>query len=242
MKPLHHIKLNYLIDVTGTENVIKIANETKSVKQLIEFSSTSAYGGWPDNKLWIKETDKMRPGKYRYGIHKKIIEEFMNNFKKRKDLKFVTVRMCTAIGPSEYKKGGLTELIIKTPFLVKYDGKYCDLQLLHEYDLTKLIDLIVHDNKIEGIYNLVPDDYCSIKDLVPGKIFINVPLGIVKAITDLLWFLRISNINSSAIQLSAYGIVASPEKLQKRYNYEFKYGTISGFKDAVAGMKKRNLL
>ena len=242
MKSLHNKEKEYQIDVTGSQNVINAANETKSVKQFIQFSSTSSYGGWPDNKLWIPETQDLRPGDYRYGINKKKVEEYIHGLDKRIDLKFVIVRMCTIMGPSEYKKGGLLKLIAKSPFLVKYNNKICDMQFLHEDDLTALIHLIVHDSEIEGTYNLVPDSYSSIKDLAPGKKFLNLPLGFMKAITGLLWVLRISKFRPSAIQLSAYGIIADVSKLKKRYKYKFKYTTLSGFNQVVNELKKQGRL
>jgi UDP-glucose 4-epimerase len=242
MKSLHDEKKEHEIDVIGSKNAVNAANETKSVKQFIEFASTSAYGGRPGSKLWIKETQELKPGGYRYGINKKEVEEFINEFRARKSLKFVIVRMCTAIGPSEYKKGGLVELMVKSPFLARFDNKYTDLQLIHEHDLTSLIYRVVMDNRIQGTYNLVPDDYCSIKDLVPGKAFLNLPLGVVKFFTGILWAAGFSGFMPAAIDLSAYGIVADPSKLMKRYKYKFKYTTLSGFKDAVEGMRRNGVL
>ena len=75
MEPLHDVKKEYEIDVIGSMNTIEIANKTKSVKQFILFSSASAYGAWPENKLWIKEYQPLRPRDYRYGINKKKVEE-----------------------------------------------------------------------------------------------------------------------------------------------------------------------
>jgi nucleoside-diphosphate-sugar epimerase len=242
MKPLHDVKKEYAIDVGGSINVIVVSNETPSVKQFVQFSSTSAYGGWPDNKLWIKETDELRPGEYRYGINKKKIEEYIRDFNGRNDLAFVIVRVCTIIGPSEYKKGGLVRLIANSPFLVMYGNRYCDVQFIHEDDLTSLIELIINDNTIKGTFNLVPDSYASTKDLVPDKIFLNLPLGFMKAITGLLWFLRIARMRPPAIQLSAYGIVADAEKLKKRYHYTFTYTTLTGFRQVVEDMKKQGKL
>jgi nucleoside-diphosphate-sugar epimerase len=242
MKPLHNVIKEYVIDVGGSKNVIIVSNETTSVKQFIQFSSTSAYGGWPDNRLWIKETDPLRPGDYRYGINKKKIEEYINTFNGRKDLKFVIVRLCTIIGPSEYKKGGLVRLIANSPFLIMYGSRHCDVQFIHEDDLTSLIDLIIKDKDIEGTFNLVPDSYSTVKDLVPDKKFLNLPLQCMKALTGLLWFLRIARMRPPAIQLSAYGIVADAEKLKKRYNYTFKYTTLTGFRQVVEEMKKQGKL
>jgi len=242
MKPLHNKKKEYEIDVTGSKNVILSAIETKSVRQFIQASSISAYGGWPDNKLWLKETDPLKPGKYRYGINKKDVEEYIQDCEKREDLKFVILRLCTVIGPSEYKKGGLVKLIVKSPILARYSNMYCDVQFLHEEDLTKIIYLILHDSEIEGTFNLAPDSYSSIKDLVPEKVFINLPLRLIKIITGILWFLRIAKMRPPAIQLSAYGIVVDGSKLIKRYNYKFKYTTLSGFRQVVEEKKKTGKL
>jgi UDP-glucose 4-epimerase len=242
MKSLHNQKKEYEIDVQGSKNIVEISNKIKSVKQFIEFSSTSAYGAKPDNKKWIKEVTPLCPGEYRYGINKKIVEDFIKGYRGRKDLKFVIVRMCTAIGPSEYKKGGLVELIVKSPFLIAYDGLYPELQLLHEYDLTQLIHKIIMDKNIKGIFNLCPDTYSSLKELVPDKKFINLPISIVKNITGVLWNLRISSFMPAAIDVSAYPIIADPIKLKQRYNYKFKFTTLSGFKDAVRGMKEKQII
>lgn len=237
MKSLHDKKKEFEIDVEGSKNIIKIANETKSVRQFIQFSSTSAYGARRDNKKWIKETAALRPGEYRYGINKKIVEDFIKGFKARRDLKFVIVRMCTATGPSEYKKGGLVELMIKSPFLIAYDGICPELQILHEHDLTALVHKIVLDKKIKGINNLAPDSYSSLKELVPAKKFISLPLSLIKTITGILWKLRISPFMPAAIDVSAYPIIADPSKLKRRFNYRFKYTTLSGFKDAADKIK-----
>jgi len=241
MKSLHDEKKEYEIDVEGSKNVIKISNDIKTVKQFIQFSSTSAYGARPDNKMWIKETTPLNPGKYRYGINKKIVEDFIKKFKARRGLKFVILRMCTATGPSEYKKGGLVELILKAPFLIAYNGKCPQMQLLHEYDLTALVHKIVMDKKIKGTYNLCPDTYASLKEFVPEKKFINLPAGLIKFITATLWNLHLSPFMPAAIDVSAYPIIADPAELKKRYNYKFKYSTLLGFKDAAEKMFIRNV-
>ena len=242
MKPLHNLEREYLIDVTGSKNVIGAAVMTKSVKQFVQFSSTSAYGGRPDNKLWIKETQPLSPGDYRYGKHKEEVEEYIAGLKKRKGLNFVVVRMCTCVGPSEYKKGGLVELIYKAPVLFNYGGRETEIQLLHERDLQEILYKIIRNTKMNGTFNLAPDDHCTVRDLVPDKKFLNLPLGPVKALFGLLWALRLTDIYPPAVQLSAYGIVADPAKLKKALNYKFRFGTKAAFLDAVRGMKERQVL
>ncbi len=242
MKSLHDERREFNVDVNGSINVINAANKTMSVRQFIEFSSTSAYGGRPDNRPWIKETQPLAPGGYRYGVNKKEVEEYINSFKSRKGLKFVIVRMCTAIGPDEYKKGGLVELMVKSPFLIKFGGSFLNMQLIHQHDLALLIHKIIRDKDIQGTYNLVPDDYCPIRELEPAKTFLNLPLWLVKAIIGIMWRLRLSGFMPAAMDLNAYGIIADPSKLVKRYGYRFKFSTLAGYKDSVAGMKRRGVL
>ncbi len=62
------------IDIGGSRNIIEIADQTPSVKQLIFSSSATAYGGNSDNPLWIKEEHPLNPGAYRYGSNKMLIE------------------------------------------------------------------------------------------------------------------------------------------------------------------------
>jgi len=236
MKPIHDTKKEYAIDVTGSKNILELSNSAKEVKQFIKFSSASAYGAWPNNKLWIKEEQPLKPRDYRYGINKKIVEEYYNDYPRRKDLKLIILRMCTAIGPLYHKKGGVVSMLINSPIMTKFNNRYCELQFLHEDDLNNLMDLIINDKKIEGTYNFAPDSYATTKDLAKTKIFIPFSLWLMRGATSLLWGLRLSKMRAAAIDLATYGIIIDPTRLTKRYNYKFKYTTKSGFEDTV---KKR---
>jgi UDP-glucose 4-epimerase len=242
MNPIHDVKREHEIDVVGSINVLEIANKTKSVKQFVLFSSASAYGAWPENKLWIKEDQPLKPRDYRYGIDKKKVEEYYNKFEKRKDINLVTLRMCTAIGPLYHKKGGVVSLLINSPFMTKINNRYCELQFLHEDDLNALMNLIINDEKIQGTYNLAPNSYATTKELAPDKFFLRIPLWLMRGIVRVLWVLRIVDIMPSAITLSAYGIIIDPKKLMERYNYKFKYTTLLGFKDTVEKRKAKGSL
>lgn len=239
MNPLHNKKMEYLIDVQGSINVLKSAEETTSVRQLIEMSSTSAYGAWSENKFWLTEEDELRPRDYRYGIYKKQVEERYAAYKKRENLNIVILRMCTLIGPSYFKKGGVVSILANSPILVNFSGNPCELQFIHEDDLTEIFSLILNDGEIEGVYNLAPDSYALTTELADDKKFISFPLSIARALTRILWILRLSPNMPSAITLGTYGIVADPGKLMRRYNYRFKYSTHDAFVETVR--KRREL-
>ncbi|MGA1873705.1 MAG: NAD-dependent epimerase/dehydratase family protein [Thermoplasmatota archaeon] len=242
MNPVHNKKREHEIDVEGSKIVFKAAIGTKSVKQFIEMSSTSAYGGWPDNKLWIKESAPLRPRGYRYGINKKEVEEYLEYFRKRTRIKLVILRMCTAVGPSYHKKGGVVSLLAKTPVLTKINNRYAEVQFIHEDDLTAIFDLILKDPHIEGTFNLAPDSYATTGQLSRAKIRIPVPLFLMKGITSGLWALHLSSMRSPAIELSTYGIVADSKKLMKRLNYRFRYGTKEAYFNTVKERRKKGTL
>ena len=242
MDPIHDTKREYEIDVKGSEYVMQVADSTPSVKQFMTYSSASAYGAWPDNPEWIPEEYPLRPRDYTYGIHKKEVEEYYNSFKKRKDMKMVILRMCTAVGPLYHKKGGVVSMLVHAPFLAQFAKKPFTVQFLHEDDLNALMDKIVYDTEIEGTFNFAPDSYSTLQELVPKKKFISIPLSFMRGLIRVLWFLHIAPMRPSAITLSTYGINADPSKLMKRYNYTFKYSTLTAFQDTVKKRKEKGTL
>lgn len=235
MDPLHDKKTEYDIDVVGSQNVLEVANLTKSVKQLIHFSSASIYGAHPDNKDWIKEDDELRPADYTYAVYKKLLEEWYDKFKKRDDLKLFTFRMCTAVGPSYYKGGGIVSSFLKAPISILVGKLDFKAQFIHEDDVKSLTEMVINDPEIEGIYNLAPDSYVTMSDLAKNykKRLIRIPLWLLKGIFLILWNLRIARLTPAIAKLMAYSIVVDPKKLMKKFNYKFKYTTKEAFMDAA---------
>ena len=150
--------------------------------------------------------------------------------------------MCTAVGASYHKAGGVVALLAKSPVLPRFEGRHCELQFIHEEDLTALVDLVVRDPLIEGVFNLAPDSYATTAELVPGKVFVPVPLQLARALTAALWRLHLSAVMPSALDLSTWGIVAGPAKLMERYGYRFKYGTLEAFRAAVEARRANGTL
>lgn len=220
------------IDVGGSENVLKISNETPSVKQIVYSSSAAAYGGHKDNSLWLNEDHELRPGKYRYGIIKKMVERIYFGANTRKDLNIVSLRICSVIGPSFNKKRCAVSILINSKYLLE-QWKQNKVQFLHEDDLNDLISKILKDKNIHGKFNLAPDSYSQVNKLVPGKKYINVPLSLIVALLWVLWYLRVLNLRPASLQQSIYPIVLSPFKLISRYMYKFKYSSEDAFMDTL---------
>jgi nucleoside-diphosphate-sugar epimerase len=215
------------IDVGGSMNILRAADHTVSVKQIIYSSSAAVYGGFPDNPEWIKESHTPRPGKYTYGLNKNEIERIFLSEKRRDDLKVVITRICTLTGPSYSSERVLLKLIAKFPMPHFY--KFNRIQLLHEHDFVVLMTKILNDENISGIYNMAPDSYAVINELVPDKKFFIFPKGLLKPVLWLLWNLKVVNLSPASVNTSIYPVILDPSRLKNRYDYRFRYTTQSAF-------------
>lgn len=220
------------IDVNGSLNVLNSANRTRSVRQLIYSSSASAYGGNPDNHLWLSEEDPLRPGIYRYGVNKTTIEKLFSQTELREDLKLVMVRICIIVGPSFNKENNIVSIIDETPLLPRFCRKN-KIQFIHEEDLSALLYLLMTDESASGIFNLTNETFSEVSELRNGKKYVPVPVGFVKGILWILWNLRLLNLEPAGINQSIYPIVLDSSKLTSRYKYKFKYNTTEAFEEAV---------
>jgi UDP-glucose 4-epimerase len=220
----------HYIDIGGSTNILEVSDKTSSVKQFIYSSSAAAYGAHSDNPEWIKETNPLRPGKYRYGVNKKIIEDVYSQIPVREDLRLVFCRICTVIRPTFNRPASVVSILLKLPWLPKFIREN-KVQFLHEEDFVSLINLIISDDQIKGIYNVAPNSYSIAKDLVPGKKFIRIPVFVFTIGLGILWYLKLLNLEPAAINASIYPILLDPAKIVSRFNYKFKFSSTEAFED-----------
>ncbi|MGB8489619.1 MAG: NAD-dependent epimerase/dehydratase family protein, partial [Bacteroidales bacterium] len=221
----------HLIDVQGSRNVLEACNDIPSVKQIIYSSSAAAYGGRKDNPEWLNEDHPLSPGKYRYGINKKKIEKIFLSEKLRNDLRVVILRICTVTGQTFPEEREVQKILARFPFLPEFT-RHNRLQFLHEDDFALLMENIIRDDTIGGIYNLAPDTYSFVYDLVPDKKYYRLPKGLIYGSLWILWHLKIVNLQPAGLINSYYPVVIDPSKLTSRYRYNFRYSTAEAFAEA----------
>ena len=244
MDPIHDKQAEYDIDVKGSKYALEIANETESVKQFVLFSSASIYGAHPDNPEYMYEDSLLRPADYNYAKYKKEVEEYYHQFSKRNDMKLVIFRMCTAVGPSYYKSGGVVSSFSKAPFNLQIGFRKNAAQFIHEDDVKALVEKLINDESVEDTFNLGPDSYSFTGDLAEalGKKTYRIPYILLRIIFWFLWNLRIAAMTPAMARLMAYPIAAHPKKLMEKYGYKFKYSTKEAFLDAVEKRKVNETL
>lgn len=224
------------IDINGSNNVLEAANAASSVKQLIYSSSAAAYGGKKDNPLWLKESAPLRPEYYRYGMNKKQVEKDYSETSLRDDLKIVILRICTIIGPIYDKPRSVVSILLKLKYMPSFTRE-TKIQFVHTDDMVTLFGLILNDGELSGIFNFAGDTYSVVKDITKDKIFIPVPVNLIRSVLWVLWHLRILNLQPAAIGNSFYPLILDPSKLISRYGYAFKYTSDEAFREVAASNK-----
>lgn len=220
----------YGVDVGGSKNILEAANKTSSVKQLVYSSSAAAYGGNRDNPQWLNESYPLNPGGYSYGINKRSVEEIFLEMPVREDLRVVIARICTVVGPSFNKPASVVSILVKWSWLPEFCREN-KVQFLHSDDFISLINLMIGDDQIKGIFNVAPDSYSVIKELLPDKKYFKVPVPVITGFLHLLWHLKIMNLQPAAINNSIYPILLDPSKIISRFGYKFKYSSNEAFED-----------
>jgi UDP-glucose 4-epimerase len=218
------------IDIGGSSNILDIVNATPSINQLIYSSSATTYGGYKTNPEWIRESQPLRPGKYRYGLNKSLVEQMFSSTPVRKNLRILTLRLCTVTGPLYSSERNVINLLTRSPILPRFCMQN-KIQLLHEEDFLSLMYKILLDDQIAGTYNMAPDSCSYIHDLAPDKKYLPLPVSCVSAVLWILWHLRLMNLQPVSINNGIYPIIPDPAKLMKRYGYAFKYTTAEVFCD-----------
>lgn len=237
LNKFRNLKKEYDNDVVGSENILEFVNNTDSVKQLIFMSSATAYGGGHDKQMWLNEKQPLNPGKYSYGLNKKYVEEIYTNATVREDLNITLVRICWVVGPGCVRHAGGVSVLLNWSWLPSFYREN-KIQFLHAEDFAALIYLIICDDRIKGVFNVAPDSYSVVREILPDKKFIWMPVLAAKGLLLVLWTLRILNLHPSSLDNSIYPVLLDPTKIISWFNYKFKYSSTAAFMDT----KKENNL
>jgi len=225
---LRNRKKEYDIDVGGTVNVIESARRTPSVKKFVFSSSASIYGPVRRNEQWLNETVPVNPGKYRYGINKKLIEQEIFSGNGFAGLSVISLRICTVVGPHYSRPRSVVSILIRLPFLPA-SFRNTRVQFIHEEDFTELIGRVTEESEINGLYNLGPDSYTVVSDVVPPGRFHSFPCQVLKPVMWLLWNLHLVNLQPAGFGYSLNPVVIDSSRLAGKFNYQFRYTSTEAF-------------
>jgi len=240
LPPIHDIALMEDINVNGTKNVLT-ASAAYGVKQILDCSSSTAYGFHPDNPELLTEESPLRGNDdFTYAKNKKELEAWGKGFEKmHSNIRMTVIRPCFVAGPG-----------FNNPLARHLCKKICILphptapfQYIHEDDLVEIMYLLLKNEKT-GVYNLAADGTMTFDEMlhILGGWPLKIPLWLLWPMNNLMWRLRVrfmTEFPSSSLNLIRYPWIASNDKVKKELGYEFKYTTRSAFQDFAKHVKKR---
>ena len=88
------------------------------------------------------------------------------------------------MGPDFAKPASVVYILLKWSWLPKF-YKENKVQFLHTEDFISLINLIINDDRIKGVYNIAPDTYSVVRELFPDKKYFKCRVFIVTGFLSL---------------------------------------------------------
>ena len=211
-------EFEYSVDVLGTKNVLECCVKA-GVKKIIVTSSGAAYGYYPDNPEWIKETDQIRGNyEFAYSHHKKLVEEMLADYRtKHPALKQLIFRPGTILGATT--KNQITDLFHK-PMVLGIRGAKSPFVFIWDKDVVNcLIQGIVGDK--EGAYNLAGNGALTMREIskILKKPYLPIPASVLKTALGVLKKFNMTRYGPEQVNFLRYRPVLSNEKLKTEFGY-----------------------
>ncbi len=225
VQAVHDSRHMYDVNVRGSVNAFHAAARA-GVRHIVNLSSYTVYGAWPDNPELLSEEDFPRPYPgHHYAWHKYVVEQAGNLVAAQGGPEVTHLRAAIVVGP--HCNNSLGESLRSAPFLPVFRGSPSKLQLIHEDDLVAALVRAV-ENPVPGTFNLGGRDALPWGDIVQraGKRGIALPAPVWEAIIGLSWYLRLPNSSTVAeLSLLRYPLAVCWEKARRTWGWEPQYTT-----------------
>ncbi len=213
------------VNVGGTRNTIEACREGR-VRRIIYLSSTSVYGAHADNPNVLTEDMPARPVLgFQYSEDKLASEILLNEFASESDRVSVCVlRCCPVMGRNadNFIAGAFDK-----PFLVAISGANPPMQLIHEDDAIRCMELAVF-GCAEGLYNVGSASSIRWNEMAAarGRRVVSLPSWVLSAATQITWTLRLqSDSPAVGLHMIRYPWFASTEKIERDMGFRPRYSS-----------------
>jgi UDP-glucose 4-epimerase len=232
LPPIPDVALMEDININGTRNVLTTAARHK-VRQIMDCSSSTAYGFHPDNPAVLTEESPLKGNDdFTYAKNKKEIEAWMRGFERdHPEILLTTVRPCFVVGP------GFTNPLARhlTKKICILPRQTAPFQYIHEDDLVDIMYLLLKEKKA-GAYNLAADGTMTFDEMlgILGGWPLKLPVWLLWPMNDLMWRLRMTFMTefpSPCLNMIRYPWIASNAKVKGELGYRFRYTTREAFEE-----------
>ena len=216
---------NRRVNVDGTRHTLDACRQG-GVRRLVYLSSTSVYGAHPDNPEALSEEMPARPiAGFQYSEDKLQSEELIARFAAGSPgLSACILRCCPVMGANA---DNFIASAFDKPFLVAVSGANPPMQLMHEDDLGRCLELAVLGD-MEGLYNVAGAGSISWGEMAAarGRRVFSAPAWLLYPATQLTWDLRLQS-DSPALGLDfvRYRWLADTGKIEREVGFRPRFSS-----------------
>lgn len=211
-------KMEYSVDVEGTQNVLQAAVNA-NVKRIVITSSGAAYGYYKDNPDWITEELPVRGNEeFAYAKHKRLVEEMLASYRiQHPELAQVIFRIGTILG--EQTQNNITAFLDR-PVLPRVLGWKSPFVFVWDKDVVQCLIQAIESEKV-GIFNVAGDGSITLKEIarMMHKRSLVLPAWLFRTIFSLTKRMKKTRYGSELVHFLQYRPVLSNKKLKEVYNY-----------------------
>jgi len=238
LPPIHDRSLMEDININGTKNFLSSCLKA-GIPQLMQCSSTTAYGFHADNDVPLMEESPLRGNSdFTYAKNKRELEAVCARFRaEHPDVRLTVIRPCFVAGPGF--DNPLARHLQKK--VVMMPSKTAPFQFIHEDDLVEIIYQLLARG-MDGVYNLTADGTMGFDEMIRmlGNFRLSLPYPLLYALNGLAWKLHLhlfTEFPSPALGMTVFPWIASNDKVKGELGYAFRYTTREAFADFVRHVK-----
>ena len=216
---------NRRVNVGGAKNTLDACVEG-GVGRIVYLSSASVYGARPDNPPALDEDAPPRPiPGFQYSEDKLQSERLVANFASASpDATACILRSCPVMGPNA---DNFIARAFRKPFLVAVSGANPPMQLVHEDDLARCLELAALGG-IGGLYNVAGDGEIRWRDMAAalGRPVISLPAWLLYPATQLAWILRLQSDSPAAgLDFIRYPWIVSAQRIERGLGFRPRHSS-----------------
>jgi UDP-glucose 4-epimerase len=237
-EPTRNPRLEYDVDVGGTQNILTLCDRLP-IRKLVVASSDCAYGFFPDTPDYLTEAAPLRPTPgFTYAENKVELEKRVQAFAaSHSDCSVVVLRPCMVLGPHA---DNTTSRSMKAPVIMGFKGYNPIMQFIHEDDAAEAFykALVM---PVSGAFNLAADAGMPYRELARqlGKPFLALPAWLVYPLVETLYRIGLMPFGKAQLSYIRYPLSMNIDKIKKEMGFSPRYTsveTVASFLDA-AGKK-----
>ena len=237
-EPTRDPKLEYDVDVGGTQNILSIC-ERLNICKLVVASSDCAYGFFAGTPDYLTEEAPLRPTPgFPYAENKTEIESRIAEFAgSHPDCSVVVLRPCMVMGPNA---NNTTSRSMKGPLIVGFRGCNPIMQFIHEDDAAEAFfkALLM---PVSGTFNLAADAGLSYRQLAKTlkKPFLALPAWLVHPLVEGLYRIRLMPFGKAQLSYIRYPLSMNIDKIRKELDFTPRYSSAETVESFLNGGRQQ---